>query len=114
MSEWTKGPWKEGKGKYVVSEHDNGLDIKGATGDDAIKYYGGNMICESVGEANAKRIVDCVNSMAGIEIPTEWMAAIKIDLQNILQTTDLSSVSAVDYIKIIATQALSLFPKDES
>ena len=54
MSEYTKGEWKVGKnGSSVVSNSDEGLTINGATGDDAIKYYGGNLICESVSKANA-------------------------------------------------------------
>ena len=53
---YTKGPWMVGKTNCVISENDNGLELNGAKGQEAIEYYGGNLICESVSEANAKLI----------------------------------------------------------
>lgn len=43
-------------GGCVVSENIESLTIRGAIGDEAIKYYGGNLICESVSKANARLI----------------------------------------------------------
>lgn len=56
-SKHTTGPWKVGnRNNCVVSESDESLSIRGAVGSDAIRYYGGNLICESVSESNAKLI----------------------------------------------------------
>ncbi|OCB77992.1 hypothetical protein [Flavobacterium crassostreae] len=53
----TKGPWRLGiGGGSVVSDNSESLIISGAIGEEAIKYYGGNLICESVSCANAKLI----------------------------------------------------------
>lgn len=53
----TKGPWRIGKHtNSVISDNSNGLEINGATGEEAVKYYGGNLICESVSIENAKLI----------------------------------------------------------
>jgi hypothetical protein len=53
MSKHTQGPWKKGiLGGTIISESSNGIDINGAIGEDAVKYYGGNLICESVSECN--------------------------------------------------------------
>jgi len=42
--------WKVGKNKMtVVTDSDNGLkESTGHAGDDAKKYYGGNLICERI------------------------------------------------------------------
>ena len=55
MEKFTKGPWRAGNG-FVISEHSNGITISGATGEDAIKYYGGNMIGESISQYNSHLI----------------------------------------------------------
>lgn len=53
----TKGPWRIGKyTNSVISDNKNGLEINGAIGEEAVKYYGGNLICESVSIENAKLI----------------------------------------------------------
>lgn len=53
----TKGEWRLGKtGGCVVSDNDESLHISGAFGEEAKEYYGGNLICESVSNANAKLI----------------------------------------------------------
>lgn len=53
----TKGPWRIGKHtNSVISDNSNGLEINGAKGEEAVKYYGGNLICESVSIENAKLI----------------------------------------------------------
>jgi len=53
----TKGEWTVGKSHgCVVSDDSTGGLVRGATGEDAIKYYGGNLICESVSNENAQLI----------------------------------------------------------
>jgi hypothetical protein len=53
----TKGPWEIGKyNSCVISKNDESLSIRGSVGEDAIEYYGGNLICESVSKSNAKLI----------------------------------------------------------
>ena len=54
---WTSGEWRVGhNGMCVVSDCDEGLHIGGSTGADAIEYYGGNLIAESVIKDNAHLI----------------------------------------------------------
>jgi hypothetical protein len=63
----TKTPWRVGKSMphasmaTVISDSDNAINIGGATGPEAIEYYGGNMIAESVSPDNAAFIVRAVN-----------------------------------------------------
>lgn len=80
----TPEPWRTGNvSTTVVADSDDGLHITGATGPDALEYYGGNLIAESVSEENARRIVACVNACAGI--PTEELeqkAAWKQDVRD--------------------------------
>lgn len=74
----TPEPWKLGRAGSVISESKDGLEIIGATGEEAINYYGGNLIAESISQANAARIVACVNACAGIENPQEYMKGVKL------------------------------------
>lgn len=53
MSDFTKGTWSVGKNNScVISTEINGLTVSGATGEYAVSYYGGNLICESVSANN--------------------------------------------------------------
>lgn len=61
---WTPEPWKIGD-RTVLSESEEGLSINGAIGEDALKYYGGYLIGESISSNNAERIVACVNNCKG-------------------------------------------------
>lgn len=62
MSVRTPTPWRVGKnGTSIVSDSPDGLTLGGATGDDAIEYYGGNLIAESVSPENAAFIVAACN-----------------------------------------------------
>ena len=50
----TKGKWKVGKrNNCIISDDETSLTIKGTTGLSTIRYYGGNLICESVSKENA-------------------------------------------------------------
>jgi hypothetical protein len=50
----TKGPWKIGKYSHcVISENTESLEINGSFGADSVKYYGGNLIAESISTPNA-------------------------------------------------------------
>jgi hypothetical protein len=63
----TPEPWRLGKiDGCVVADSSEGLFVGGGTGPDALEYYGGNLICESVIQVNALRIVHCVNACAGL------------------------------------------------
>ena len=62
MSEHTKEPWRLGNTSSVVADE----PVIGMNGSDAVEYYGGHLICESVVPSNASRIVACVNACAGI------------------------------------------------
>lgn len=54
MSEkrFTPGPWRLGRVGSVVSDS----PVEGMGGSDAIEYYGGHCVCESVVEPNAHLI----------------------------------------------------------
>lgn len=57
MTEHTKGLLRVGKGHAVVADH----PVPEMSGSDALDYYGGHMVAESVTAANARRIVACWN-----------------------------------------------------
>ena len=65
MSEHTKEPWCIGRAGSIVADD----PVPEMSGSDAVEYYGGHLICESVVDRNARRIVVCVNACAGI--PTD-------------------------------------------
>lgn len=71
--EHSKEPWREagtpGGNHYGAIVCDEGRsDIKGA--DDA-EYYGGHLVAESCCAADRRRIIACVNVLAGV--PTEML-----------------------------------------
>ena len=60
---YTKEPWRVGNYHCcVVSD----TPIDGVDSESSVEYYGGHCICESCTDANADRIVACVNACAGI------------------------------------------------
>ena len=62
MSNHTPEPWRAGLHSTVVSD----TPVPGMSGSDAVEYYGGHLIGESITEANARRIVACVNACRGL------------------------------------------------
>ena len=65
MSEHTKGLLRVGHSGAVVADH----PIPEMSGSDAVEYYGGHMVAESVTAANARRLVACWNACH--ELPTD-------------------------------------------
>lgn len=65
MSEHTKGLLRVGRPGAVVADH----PVPEMSGSDALDYYGGHMVAESVTAANARRIVACWNACLGL--PTD-------------------------------------------
>lgn len=61
MSEHTKGLLRVGHSGAVVADH----PIPEMSGSDAVEYYGGHMVAESVTAANARRLVACWNACDG-------------------------------------------------
>lgn len=61
MTEHTKGLLRVGKGHAVVADH----PVPEMSGSDALDYYGGHMVAESVTAANARHIVACWNLLDG-------------------------------------------------
>lgn len=56
-AKFNQGEWSVGKtGSCVVSTTPDNITIKGAIGDEATEYYGGNLIGESISPDNAKFI----------------------------------------------------------
>lgn len=67
----TPEPWRLGSPSTVVADSAEGITLNGATGPENVEYYGGNLICESVSNANAARIVACVNACKNVS--NEWL-----------------------------------------
>ena len=63
MSKHTPEPWRVGRPGTVVSD----TPVPGMGGSDAVEYYGGHLIGKSITEANARRIVACVNACKGLD-----------------------------------------------
>ena len=72
MTEHTKGLLRVGKGHAVVADH----PVPEMRGSDALDYYGGHMVAESVTAANARRIVACWNLLDGY--PTEELEGVTL------------------------------------
>jgi hypothetical protein len=72
MSEHTKGLLRAGKGHAVVADH----PVPEMSGSDALDYYGGHMVAESVTAGNARRIVACWNLLDGY--PTEELEGVTL------------------------------------
>lgn len=92
----TKGPWRIGKHtNSVISDNSNGLEINGATGEEAVKYYGGNLICESVSIENAKLIaaapdlleacLKVINGGYGCAPSVEYMDSLKKECEKAIK-----------------------------
>ncbi|MGU5837660.1 hypothetical protein [Aeromonas caviae] len=63
MSEHTKGLLRVGHSGAVVADH----PVPEMSGSDAVEYYGGHLVAESVTAANARRIVACWNLLDGYD-----------------------------------------------
>lgn len=72
MTEHTKGLLRVGKGHAVVADH----PVPEMSGSDALDYYGGHMVAESVTAANARRIVACWNLLDGY--PTKELEGVTL------------------------------------
>lgn len=73
---YTKGAWKVGRGGYCVVSQEPVPEVNGS---DAVEYYGGHLIGESMSEANAKRIVECVSACDGMENPADDIAKLQAE-----------------------------------
>lgn len=97
MSNHTPEPWRVGRAGSVVSD----TPVPGMGGSDAVEYYGGHLIGESIIEANARRIVACVNACAGMrndELEGGLLIGVmqvKIDLLESLRDELLEAAKAV-------------------
>ena len=63
MNEHTKGLLRVGHSGAVVADH----PVPEMSGSDAVEYYGGHLVAESVTAANARRIVACWNLLDGYD-----------------------------------------------
>ena len=69
MSEHTKGLLRVGHSGAVVADH----PVREMNSSDAVEYYGGHLVAESVTAANARRLVACWNLLH--EFDTEAIEA---------------------------------------
>jgi hypothetical protein len=93
----TKGKCKIGNCGSVVSESSEGLTIGGEFGKDAVDYYGGNLICESVSNSNAELIVDAFNTVTECDLmPSELLKQrdeLLESLQEIIKISDRNHIA---------------------
>ena len=107
MSEWTKEPW-------LLSNYDNaaihGLDKIGICD---LRHKDGHRRRNS--EANAQRIVACVNAMTGIDDPAGFIKQIKYTLQNIEEVSSRATLNRIHtkFAYDLSRKALALFPSEE-
>lgn len=73
INKHTPEPWEHGKSNEVVS------DSPVYNGDDSNKYYGKYLVCESITEANASRVIACVNAFAGVDNPETMLNKLRAD-----------------------------------
>lgn len=60
--------WRQNKVKYgdaIVSDTPDGCRFP-CLKDEDFRFYGGHLVCESVSEEHARRIVACVNACEGV------------------------------------------------
>ena len=88
---YTKGVWSVGRGGYCVVSTEPVPEVNGS---DAEEYYGGHLIGESMSEANAKRIVECVSACDGMDNPADEIAKLRRDRNALLA----SSKDLMDFI----------------
>jgi len=103
----TKGPWRKGRCGSIVSDDTTSLRISGAIGDDAKKYYGGNLVCESISPENTDRAIECVNEFDGIGQPHFFMKDMKDLLEGALR--EMGGQDYFDEPKARIKAALKLF-----
>lgn len=72
MTEHTKGLLRVGKGHAVVADN----PVPEMSGSDALDYYGGHMVAESVTAGNARRLVACWNLLDGY--PTKELEGVTL------------------------------------
>lgn len=63
MNEHTKGLLRVGHSGAVVADH----PVPEISGSDAVEYYGGHLVAESVTAANARRLAACWNLLDGYD-----------------------------------------------
>ncbi|WP_368173330.1 hypothetical protein [Aeromonas sp. R2-1] len=63
MSEHTKGLLRVGHSGAVVADH----PVPEMSGSDAVEYFGGHLVAESVTAANARRLAACWNLLDGYD-----------------------------------------------
>lgn len=104
MSKHTPEPWRVGRPYTVVSD----TPVPGMGGSDAVEYYGGHLIGESLIEANARRIVACVNACKGLDTAhlesSGLVSAVGYELIELTKQRD-ELLAALDKISLIASDS---------
>jgi hypothetical protein len=80
----TPEPWRVGK-LTVIADTNQGLSINGSYCKQALNYYGGYLIAESITENNASRIVACVNACAGMDDPAKEISTLRARIAELEQ-----------------------------
>lgn len=95
MNKHTPTPWRIGKGHCVVADE----PVPGMDGSDAIEYYGGHLIAESITTENCEHIVRCVNSHD----------ALVAQMINALELIELLRANSSDRVVVENTQLAPMY-----
>ena len=98
---YTKGVWEVGRGGYCVVSTEPVPEVNGS---DAVEYYGGHLIGESMSKSNARRIADCVNACDGMENPVDEIAKLRYEIAMLYRLID-DKDSEIARMAIIAAKA---------
>lgn len=105
---WTKEPWVLGKETKIEGWSDEPIKTSGCYSLNSEGWAQLGLIAGGArGKANAQRIVDCVNAMAGIDEPAEWMEKVhdllyRISINVVIEENETAS----KWVE----EALALFP----
>ena len=79
MAEHTLGPWRVGLQRSTVVAD---APVPGIRGSDALDYYGGHLICESVAPQNRPIIAAAPDLLAACNAAAAMMEVLPVDVFN--------------------------------
>ena len=113
MSNHTPEPWRVGRAGSVVSD----TPVPGMGGSDAVEYYGGHLIGESIIEANARRIVACVNACRGLgtdELEQHGLVSLLATQRDELLAALQRLISSDPHVEMFPTSELEICANNEA
>lgn len=104
----TPGPWRANKDHFGAVRSEPGFSIKGSNseGVNAIAFLWSRDV-EAEQEANARRIVACVNACEGISTEALEAGAVKETLETLEKISRLIGVIETPRVRAIAREAIA-------